>query len=183
MVDGGAELIRAAEHADDFVHVAAAGDGWDFQDVGKRKLHLAVVGVFLQQVVQDFASSGRVVGEEGGLLVFDPVGALATGENGRVEGQVTEEIGRVGVGFADLGGDRLEIDAALRQLLDNLDALGSVGPPGAEVFKAGAEGSDFFGSVIREFDDPELLAVGVEFVDQFGSDFDLAAVEIEFAAT
>ena len=83
--------------------------------------------------------------------------------------------------LADLGGDGLEINATLGQLLDNLGALGGVGPAGAEVFEAGAEGADLFGRVVSEFDDAELFAVGVEFVDQFGGDFDLAAVEIKLS--
>jgi hypothetical protein len=36
--------------------------------------------------------------------------------------------------------------------------------------------------VVGQFDDAGLFAVGVEFVNEFGGDFDLAAVELEFAA-
>ena len=33
-------------------------------------------------------------------------------------------------------------------------------------------------SVVGEFDDAELFAVGIEFVDEFGGDFHLAAIEV-----
>src|SRR2546421_8641108 len=72
----------------------------------------------------------------------------------------------------------LEIYAAFGQLLDDLGALASIGPAGAQFVWAGAECPHFLGRVIGEFDDAELFAVGVEFVDEFGGDFDLAAVEI-----
>ena len=140
---------------------------------GQRELQFAVGGVFLEQVAQDFAGFGGVVGEERGLLLLDAVGALAAGEHGRVEGQMAEEVERVGVGLAGLGGDGLEINAALGQLLDDCGALLRVGPAGAEVFQAGAEGADLFGGVVGELDDAELFAVGVELVDEFGGDFDL----------
>ena len=108
--------------------------------------------------------------------------ALTAGEYGRVEGQMAEEIERVGVGLAGLGGDGLEVNAALGQLLDNCGALLRVGPAGSEVLQAGAEGADFFGRVVGELDDAELFAVGVEFVDQFGGYFNLAAVEVVLSA-
>ncbi len=145
-------------------------------------MEFAVDSVFFEQVAQDLAGFGGVIGEEGGLLCLKPIGALAAGEDRRVESEMAEEVERIGVGLAGLGGDGLEIDAALGQLLDNLGALGVVGPAGAEVFRAGAEGADLFGGVVGEFDDAELFSVGVELVDQFGGDLDVTTIEVEFAA-
>lgn len=54
LVDGGAELVCATEFADDFVYVAALGNGRNFQHVGQRELEYAVVDVFFQQVAQNF---------------------------------------------------------------------------------------------------------------------------------
>jgi hypothetical protein len=88
LVDCVAEVISAAEAAHDFLDVAVVGDGRNFEDVRERELEFAVVGVFLEQIAQDFAGFGGVIGEERGLLLFDAVSALAAGEDGRVEGQI-----------------------------------------------------------------------------------------------
>ena len=61
--------------------------------------------------------------EEGGLLLFDPVGPLAAGEDGGVEGQVTQQVERVGIRLARLGRDGCEIYTAVGQLLDDFGAL------------------------------------------------------------
>jgi hypothetical protein len=91
---------------------------------------------------------------------------------------VAEQVKRIGIWLAGLGRDRLEIDAALGQLLDDCGALLRVGPASTEVFRAGAEAADLFGRVVGELDDAKLFAVGVQLVDQFGGDFDLAAIKI-----
>ena len=91
---------------------------------------------------------------------------------------MAEQVKRIGIWLAGLGRDRLEIDAALGQLLDDCGALLRVGPASTEVFRAGAEAADLFGRVVGELDDAKLFAVGVQLVDQFGGDFDLAAIKI-----
>ena len=81
---------------------------------------------------------------------------------------------------AKIGVQPLDDDAhaALGQLLDDCGALLRVGPASTEVFRAGAEAADLFGRVVGELDDAKLFAVGVQLVDQFGGDFDLAAIKI-----
>ena len=181
MVDGVAELVCAAEFADDFIDVAVIGNGPDFQHVGQRELQFAVAGVFLQQVVQNFAGFRREEFEEGNVLLLQAVGALAAGEHRRVEGQMAQKIERVGLRLARLRRDLREINAALGQLLNDVGALAGIRLAGAQVVRAGAERPHFLGGVVGELDDAELLAVGVEFVDEFGGDFHLAAVEVEFS--
>ena len=55
MVDGGAELIWAAEAGHDFVDVAAAGEGRDFEHVGQRELELTVGGVDFKRMPKPLA--------------------------------------------------------------------------------------------------------------------------------
>ena len=78
-------------------------------------MEFAVGGVFLQKVVQDFAGFRAEVTKERGLLLFHAVGALAAGEQGRVEGEMAQKVERVGVRLACLQGHLLKINAALGQ--------------------------------------------------------------------
>lgn len=128
LVHGVAELVCAAKLANDFRHVAVLRDRGDFQHVGQRELEFAVGGVFLQQVAQDFARLGGEVVEEAGLLPLHSVGALAAGEQRRVEGEMAQQVERVGVRLARLNCERPEINPPLVQLLDNLCPLFQVAP-------------------------------------------------------
>ena len=145
-------------------------------------MEFAIGGVFFQQVIQNFAGFRGEVAEERGLLFLHAVGPLAAGEHGCVEGEMTKQIERVGIRFARLRGNLLEINSALGKLVDDVGALAGVGPSGAQFVRAGTERPHFFAGVIGEFDDPELFAVGIQFVDEFGGDFDPAAIEIIFTA-
>jgi len=53
-------------------------------------------GVFFQQVVRDFAGFGAEVVEKGGLLLLHAVGALAAGERIRAEGEMAQQLERIG---------------------------------------------------------------------------------------
>ena len=181
MVDGVAELVCAAEFADDFIDVAVIGNWPDFQHVGQRKLQFAVGGVFFQQVIQNFAGFRGEEFEKRSFLLLYAVRALATGEQRCVEGQMTQHIEWGGIRLARLCRDGLKINPAIRKLLDDVGTLPDISPTDAQVIRAGAKCPHFFGSVIRELDDTELLAIGVEFMDEFGDNFHLAAVVIEFS--
>ena len=86
-------------------------------------MKLTVGGIFLQQVGQDLPGFETETGEEGDLLFFHAVGALAAGEQRRVECQVAEQIERIGVGLACLHGDLGKIDAALGEVREAVDYL------------------------------------------------------------
>ena len=90
--------------------------GGTFSTSGSVNCEFAVGGVFFQQVVQDFAGFRGEVVEESRLLLLHAVGALAAGEHGRVEGEMAEQVKRVGVGLARLQRHLLEINAALGQV-------------------------------------------------------------------
>ena len=94
---------------------------------------------------------------------------------------MAKQVERVGVRLARLRGDLREINAALGQLLDDVGALAGISPAGAQFVRAGAERAHLLGGVVGELDDAKLFAIGIKFVDEFGGDFHLAAVEIEFA--
>ena len=174
-------MVWAAEFGDDFGYVAVIGNWGEFQHIRQRELEFAVSRVFFQKVVEDSTGFRGKPGEEGGFVFFYAIRPLAAGENGGIEGQMAQEVKRVGVGLACLQGHLLEINAALGQLLDDFGTLAGVGPTGAQFVRAGAKRPDFFGGVVGKLDDAELFAVGVEFMDQFGGNFDLAAVKVIFA--
>ena len=79
LIDGFAQGRGTAEQFDDFRHVAVAGDGGNLEDGGQGEIDFAVHGVFFEQLVEDFAGLGAVVGEERGMLLLQAVGALAYG--------------------------------------------------------------------------------------------------------
>ena len=95
---------------------------------------------------------------------------------------MTQHIERVGIRLTCLCRDGLKINSALRKLLDDVGTLAGIGPADAQFVRAGAKCPHFFSGIIRELDDTELLAIGVEFMDKFGGDFHLPAVVIEFSA-
>ena len=57
------------------------------------------------QAVQDFAGFRADVVEHGHMLPLEAVGALAAGEHGRVEGEMAQQVERVGVRLARLRSD------------------------------------------------------------------------------
>ncbi len=96
---------------------------------------------------------------------------------------MAQQVERVGVRLAGLGGHLLEINAALGKLADDVGALIGIGPADAQFVRAGAERPHLFGGVVGELDDAELLAVRVEFIDEVRGNLDLAAVEIELSTS
>lgn len=85
MVDGIAKLVCTAECADDFVHVAALGNGRDFQHVGQRELEFAVAGIYFQEVIQNFTGLGFEIVEERQFLPLEAVSVLMAGDHRHVE--------------------------------------------------------------------------------------------------
>ena len=105
-VEQGLQLARrlrlscadAAEEARRSRSRCRGGDRRHFQHVGKDELRRAVLGVLLQQLVEDRARLGAVAVEEVLCsLLRQPLGALAAGAQRRVEGEVAEQVERVGV--------------------------------------------------------------------------------------
>jgi len=131
LVDGVAELICATEFADDFIDVTVIGNGPDFQHVGRRELKFAVGGIFLQQVVQDFAGFWAEVIEERVLLPLHAVGALAACEHGGVKGEMAQQAERVGVWFPPrrLKSWNYVVPACVRHVHRRLRAINSIEKP------------------------------------------------------
>ncbi len=116
------------------------------------------------------------------MLLLQAVGALAASADGGVVGQMAEEVERIGVGLAGLDGEGAEIDAALGKLVEDDGPGFGLGPAGAQVFGFRAYGTHVFGGEVGQLFHPDLFAVGIELVDEFGGDFHAPAVEVELAA-
>jgi len=65
LLHGVAKLVRAAEFADDFGHIAVLGNRRGFHHFGQGELQFAVGGVFFQQVIQDLACFRGKTAEKG----------------------------------------------------------------------------------------------------------------------
>ena len=84
--------------------------------------------------------------------------------------------------MAGLYGECGEINAPLRQMIDDLRPLFRVAPPGTPFYGAGADRAHLVARVIGELDDAGLFAVGIQFIDEVSANLDLPAVKIVFAA-
>ena len=102
--------------------VAVFGDRRHFQHVGDDELRRAVLGVLFQQFLQDVPGLGAVLVEE--VLAFgaEPLGPFPPGPQRGVEGQVAEQVERVGVRLLGGLGQFVEVDAPLGQAVDDLAA-------------------------------------------------------------
>ena len=158
------------------------GDRRHLQHFGKDELRRSVVGVLVQQFVQHGAGLGRVAVEEVCLVPSHPLGTLAPRSQWSVERQVAEQVERIGVGLSGGLGQLVKVDAAFLQPVDDLGTPGRIGPVVAQVGGVGEQRPHLLAGVVGELHDAELLAVGVEFVDQVGGDLDRAAIEVEFPA-
>ena len=162
--------------------VAVGGDRRHLQHVGQDELGVAVLGVLFEEFVQDRRGPrGRSGRRSPCCLAAQALGALAAGAQRGVEGEVAEQVEGVGLGLAGGLGQFVEVDAAFGQRLDDLGALLGVGPLRAQLGRGRDRGAHLLGGVVGVAHDPQLLAVGVEFVDEVGGDLDLAAVEVELA--
>ena len=123
-------------------HRAVARQRGDVEHVRQDELRIAVLGVLLQQLVQDLAGLGSIPGEEVLVRLSQTLRSLAAGAKRGVEGQVTEEVERVGLGLLGGLGEFREVDAALFELPDDLGPLLRVGPLGAQFRSGRAEGPD-----------------------------------------
>ncbi len=95
-----------------------AVDRRHLQHVGQHELRGAVLGVLVEQFVEDLRGPRRrTASKKSLLLAAQPLGALAPGAQRRVEREVAEQVERVGVGLAGRVGEVVEVDAALLQLL------------------------------------------------------------------
>ncbi len=94
---------------------------------------------------------------------------------------MAQQVERIGVGLLGGLGEFLEADAALGQSPDDLGSLHGIGPLRPQFRRGRAQRADGLCRVVGVADDPELLPVRVEVVDEVGRDLDLAAIEVELA--
>ena len=87
-----AEFVRAAEQFGDVADLSVVRHGRDFEHVGQHKLRGAVLGVFLQQFVENLPRLGSVLFEEIFALAAQALRAFTAGAQRRVEREMAEQI-------------------------------------------------------------------------------------------
>ena len=86
----------------------------------------------IKHLVENLSGVGTKPGEECWLLLFHTVRSLAARQDRSVEGEMTQQIERVGVRLACLHGNCLEVDPTLGKLTNNLGALIRIDPADAQ---------------------------------------------------
>ena len=125
--------LGAAEELGELDGGAHSGEGVQPEDVAVLEHGDALVGVLVEERIENGARLLAVLGEDVALLHV--VGPLPARERGLVEGDVADEVERVVVG-ADLLAERLEEDALLVELLDDGGLLVGFAPAAEKVVEA-----------------------------------------------
>ena len=90
-----------------------------------------------------------------------PVRTLAASAERGVEGDVAEQVERIGFRVSSGFGQMFEVDAATGELLDQFIAGGRIGPAVVKLAKAAGKRANLLGRVIAVLDDAKLIAVDV----------------------
>jgi hypothetical protein len=106
---------------------------------------------------------------------------LAAGQQGRIPGQMAQQVERVGVGLIGAHREFLKADATLGQFPENFATGIGIGPRGLQIGALTVQRTDGTSGVLGVAYDLQLLAVGVEIVHEMADDLDFAAVDIELA--
>jgi len=150
-------MVGASKETGDFQRSTTLGEGRYFKNLKIVKLSDAVVGVLIQQVIQDGAGLGRVPIPEVLPLPPGTLGAFPPGPEGSVPRNVDEKIERVGIRLIrglDQGG---EVNAAFRESLEDRCSVFRVHPLGPKFSGGGAKPAHLLGRVVRVLDDLMLL--------------------------
>ena len=94
---------------------------------------------------------------------------------------MAQQVEGVGIGLVAAGGQLVEADATFGQLAQHVGPGVGVGPGRLQRIARGVQGTHRAARVLGVAHDLQLLAVGVEVVDQMADDLDLAAVDVELA--
>lgn len=86
-----------AEEVGDLYGVAMGGDRRGLHGTGESKLALAMLGVLIQQVIEDAAGGGAVLIGEVGPVPSEMRGPLPARAQGALEGEVTDQVHGIGV--------------------------------------------------------------------------------------
>ena len=106
-----------------------------------HELRRPMLRVFLQELLQDGSGLRSVLPEEVRLLSLELFRPLPARLQGRIEGQVAQEVERIGLRLLGLTRQALEIDASLLQGGDDLRPLLQVGPLGPQELKPSGRAS------------------------------------------
>jgi hypothetical protein len=169
------EFLRATKQTRDFDNIPSLPNRRDFEDVWNNELRCAMFGVFFQEFSQYCASLRPVLLEETLLVFFNSVRPLPSSAQRAIEGQVTKQIERVGLWLVARRPQLIEIDSSFFQFTDDFCSHDRIGPLPPQISRRWVERSNFFRGIFRKPHHPQLLAIRIQFVDQMGSDLDLAA--------
>ena len=82
--------------------VPCAGEGRNLEHIWNCELGIPIHGVLFEQVIQNLTGLGAIAAEEIRSGLAEMLGPLPPGAQRGIEGEVTEEVERIGVGL--LGG-------------------------------------------------------------------------------
>jgi len=136
------ELLRASAQVRDLHDVPVLRDGRNFQNVRDGELSGAVLGILLDELVQDVPGLGAEMVEKVLALPLEPVGPFPPGPLRRIEREVAEQVERIRVRLP--GGQRefLKLDTSFAESLDDLRPLLRVPPVLPELRGVGVKRSD-----------------------------------------
>src|SRR6266481_5025340 len=112
LAHGVAEPVCTAEEVDDVRHGAVVGERRYVQDVRKNELRVAVLRVFVEQLLEDLSGFGSEAVEEILSGLAKTLRAFAARTQRSVEREVTEQIEGIGVGLLGGFGQLVEVDPA-----------------------------------------------------------------------
>ena len=167
--------LAAEDLVDDLDGGSDPVEGLELEDLRGFQAGDAFVGVFVEQGFEHGVGLVAVLGEV--VTLLDLVGALAPGERGLAEGDVGDEI-EVAVVPPDLGGEIVQHDALLFQLVEDGLFFPFAVPALQEVVQRGVFGADpIAGEVLVGLGDE--LAVGADVFDTLVDDPSIYAADAE----
>jgi hypothetical protein len=126
-----AELFGTAKELYDFAGLTMVRYWRNPKNVGQHELRVAVLRIFLEELIKDLPGLGSILLKEVLSLLLQALGSLAPRAKRRIERQVAEKIERVRVWLFRLLGEFLKADSALGKGLDDLATLLRFGPASA----------------------------------------------------
>jgi hypothetical protein len=166
----------------DFGGRTIAVEGLHLHQLGQRiELDDAALDVAVEQQRKDFARGFAVLREQVLGFALGGFSALAAREQRCIPRQMAKQVEGIGVGLFAGGRQFLEANAALGQLAQHFAARVRISPFGLQRLARGIQRAKRPARIFGVLDDLELLAVGVEVIDQMADDLDFAAVDVIFA--
>ena len=154
------------------------GDRGNPKHVRQHELRVAVLGIFLEQLVQYLSRFDPILREQVPSRLPELLCALSSSTQRCVEREMTQQVERIGVWLVRSVRELSEINATFFQPLNQLRPLLGVGPSSAKFWRCGAQRADSLGCLLGVPHYSQLMAVSVELVHQMRRDLDVPLVEV-----